>query len=104
MENRLENRKPHCIDLMYGANDTYSPGTALNLSPHGMLIHADSQMVPINREIKLVLVLEQEVISMRGVVCWNSEILDMQPEADKRLGVFIPDPHPEYVQFIDRLN
>ncbi len=104
MENRLENRKPYCIDLMYGMNDTYCPGTTLNISCHGMLIHAESQMVPINRELKLVLVLGSEVVSMRGIVCWNSEILGLEPEADKHLGIFIPDPPPYYVDYINRLN
>ena len=104
MEKRLENRTLYCIELMYGMNDTYCPGTALNLSHHGMLIRAESQMVPIDHEIKLVLVLDSEVVSMRGIVCWNSEILDMQPEADKHLGVFIPDPHPGYIDYLNHLG
>jgi len=104
VENRLEKRTPYCIDMMYGANDTFCPGTTLNVSPHGMHIHAESQIVPIDREIRLVLVLGSEVVSMRGIVCWNSEILGLEPEADKHLGVFIPNPHPEYIQYLNRLN
>jgi hypothetical protein len=104
VEKRLENRTSHCIELMYGSNDTFCPGSTLNVSAHGMHIHAESQMVPIDREIKLVLVLGSDVVSMRGIVCWNSEILGLEPEADKHLGVFIPDPHPEYVEYVNRLD
>lgn len=104
MEKRSEKRMPHCIELMYGGNDTFCPGKTLNVSCHGMHIHADSQIVPIDHEIKLVLVLDSEVVSMRGIVCWNSEILDMQPEADKHLGVFIPDPHPGYIDYLNHLG
>lgn len=104
MEKRMEGRRSHAIELMYGSNDTYCPGTALNLSRHGMRIHAESQIVPIDREVKLVLSLPDKVVSMRGVVRWNSEVLDLDPEADRHLGVFIPEPHPDYIEFIDSLN
>ena len=104
MEKRHENRSLHCIELMYGSNDTYCPGTALNVSPHGMRIHAESQIVPINHEIKLVLTIAGQVISMVGIVCWNSEVLGLEPETDKHLGVFIPAPRPEYIEYIQRLG
>jgi hypothetical protein len=100
----MEGRRLHALELMYGCNDTYCPGTALNLSRHGMRIHAESQIVPIDREVKLVLTIDSGVISMRGVVRWNSEVIDLDPEADRHLGVFIPDPHPGYVDFVDRLG
>ena len=103
MEKRMESRRRHAVELMYGSNDTYCPGTALNVSCHGMRIHAESQIVPIDREIKLVLTLNGELVSMRGIVRWNSEVLDLQPEADRHLGVFIPEPPPDYVDFIHRL-
>lgn len=104
MEKRSEKRMPHCIELMYGGNDTFCPGKTLNVSCHGMHIHADSQIVPIDHEIKLVLSLDQEVVSMCGVVCWNSEVLGFEPEADKHLGVFIAAPPPGYLRFVDCLN
>ncbi len=104
MEKRMESRTLHRLELMYGSNDTYCPGTALNLSRHGMRIHAESQIVPIDHEVKLVLTLAGEVVSMRGIVRWNSEVLDLDPEADRHLGVFIAEPHPDYIEFIDRLN
>ncbi len=104
MEKRLENRIAHSIELMYGSNDTFCPGTTLNVSRHGMRIHAESQIIPINREIKLMMTLKGEIISMRGIVCWNSEILDLQPEADRHLGVFIPDPSSSYIRYVDCLN
>jgi len=104
LENRHENRSRHCIELMYGSNDTYCPGSTLNVSPHGMRIHAESQIVPIDHEIKLVLTLRGEVISMQGVVCWNSEVLGLEPEPDKHLGVFIPAPRPEYIDYIQGLD
>jgi hypothetical protein len=104
VENRIEKRISHYIDLMYGSNDTFCPGIADNLSFHGMLIHAESQMVPINHEIKLMLTLGDNLVSMRGVVCWNSEILSFQPEAERYIGIFISNPHPGYVDYVSRLN
>jgi hypothetical protein len=104
VENRLEKRRHHRLDLMYGCNDTYCPGMTLNISSHGMSIHAESQMIAIAREIKLVMTIDGEMISMRGVVCWNSEVLGFEPETDKYLGVFIPEPHPIYVNFVESLN
>lgn len=104
MENRRERRMQHSVELMYGCNDTYCPGTALNLSAHGMRIHAESQMVPINREIKLVLTLDDTLVSMRGIVCWNSEVIDLEPEADRHLGVFIPDPPSDYLEYVGNLH
>ncbi len=103
MEKRLEKRTQHRIELMYGCNDTYCPGTALNLSPHGMRIQADSQVVPIDREIRLLLTLGDEMVSMRGIVRWNSEVYDLDPEGDKHLGIFLPDPHPDYTAYVSRL-
>ena len=92
------------MELMYGFNDTFCPGTTINVSRHGMRIQAGSRMVPIDRKIKLVLVLGKDVVSMLGVVFWNSEILGLEPEADKHLGIYIPEPHPYYVHFVDHLN
>ncbi|MDD8013021.1 MAG: PilZ domain-containing protein [Acidobacteriota bacterium] len=104
MEKRIERRRQYSIDLLYGSNDTYSPGTACNISLHGMLIHAENKIVPINHEIKVLMTIDGEIVSLLGIVCWNSEILDLKPEADKCLGVFIPDPHPEYIKYLGRLN
>lgn len=104
MEKRLEKRTQQRVELMYGCNDTYCPGTALNLSAHGMRIRAESQMVAIDREIKLVLSLGDELVSMRGVVCWNSEVYDLDPEGDKYLGVFLPDPPENYLKYLFQLN
>lgn len=89
---------------MYGKNDTFCPGSTLNVSPHGMRIQAESQIVPIDHEIKLVLTIGGEVISMRGFVCWNSEVLGLEPESEKHLGVFIPAPRVEYIQYIQGLG
>lgn len=100
----MEGRRQHPLELMYGCNDTYCPGTALNISRHGMRIHAESQIVPIDHEVKLVLTLDSGVISLRGIVRWNSEVIDLDPEADRHLGVFIPDPPTDYVDYIDRLG
>lgn len=104
MEKRLEPRVLQRVELMYGCNDTYCPGTALNLSPHGMRIRAESQMVAIDREIKLVLTLGDELVSMRGVVRWNSEVYDLDPEGDKQLGVFLPDPPESYLKHLYLMN
>ena len=104
MENRREKRSRHSLEIMYGRNDTFCPGSTLNVSPHGMRIHAESQIVPIDHEIKLVLTIGGDVISMQGVVCWNSEVLGLDPETEKHLGVFIPAPRSEYVEYILRLG
>jgi len=104
VENRSEKRIQHRIELMYGCNDTYCPGTAVNLSPHGMRIHAESQIVAIDREVRLVLTLDGQPVSMTGFVRWNSEVLDLQPEADRHLGIYVPDPPLSYLDYLYRLN
>jgi len=104
MEKRLEKRVLHCLELMYGGNDTYSPGSTRNISRHGMLIQAENQLFPIHNEIKVMLSLGSEIISLRGIVCWNSEYYGLEPLTEKQLGIFIPEPLPEYTEYIDRLN
>jgi len=104
MEKRLEKRLMHSLELMYGGNGTYCPGSTRNISRHGMLIQAENQIFPIHHEIGVMLTLGGEIISLRGIVCWNSEFLGLEPLAEKQLGIFIPDPQPEYTDYIDRLN
>lgn len=104
MEKRFEKRLLHCLELMYGGNDTFSPGSTRNISRHGMLIKAENQIFPIHHEVKVLLTLGGDIVSMRGVVCWNSEFLGLEPLAEKQLGLFIPDPRPEYIDYINRLN
>ncbi len=104
MEKRLEKRLLHSLELMYGGNDTYSPGNTRNISRHGMLIQAENQIFPIHHEVKIMLTIGNEIVSMRGIVCWNSEYLGLEPLAEKQLGVFICNPLPEYTEYIDRLN
>ena len=104
MEKRLEKRLLHSLELMYGGNDTYSPGSTRNISRHNMLIQAENQIFPIHHEIKVMLTLGGEIVSLRGLVCWNSEFLGLEPLTEKQLGIFIPDPLPEYTDYIERLN
>ena len=104
MEKRIEVRRLHPLELVYGDNDTFSPGLARNISPHGILIQAEYQLFPINREVKVILSIGSEPVSLRGIVCWNSEVLELDPEADRHLGVFIPDPPLDYVDYVNRLN
>jgi hypothetical protein len=104
MEKRLEKRLLHCMDLMYGGNDTFSPGSTRNISSHGMLIQAENQIFPIQHEIKVMLTIGSEIVSLRGIVCWNSEYQSLEPLTEKQLGLFIPTPPAEYLEYIDRLN
>ena len=104
MEQRIAKRLLHSIELIYGDNDTFSPGWTRNISRHGILIHAEYQIFPINQEVKIILTIDNEPVSLQGVVCWNSEYTGIETLAEKQLGIFIPDPPAQYVEFINRLN
>ena len=90
--------------LIYGDNDTFSPGLARNISPHGILIQAEYQLFPINRKVKVILSIDSEPVSLNGVVCWNSEYTTMEDMMEKQLGLFIPDPPLQYVDYVNRLQ
>jgi hypothetical protein len=104
MEKRIEKRLLHPLELVYGDNDTFSPGWARNISHHGILIQAEYQLFPINREVKILLTIGNEPVSLRGIVCWNSEYMGMESVAEKQLGLFIPEPPPQYINYINCLN
>ena len=104
MEKRIEKRLHHYMELVYGDNDTFSPGLARNISPHGILIQAEYQLFPINREVKVILSIGSDPVSLQGIVCWNSEYIGMEAMAEKQLGLFIPDPPPQYINYINCLN
>jgi hypothetical protein len=104
MEKRIAKRLVHAIALIYGDNDTFSPGWTRNISSHGILIQAEYQVFPINREIKIILTISDKPVSLQGIVCWNSEYTGMEAATEKQLGIFIPDPPPEYVNYINSLN
>lgn len=104
MENRIEKRLRHPIELIYGDNDTFSPGYARNISSHGILIQAEYQIFPINRKIKIILTIGNEPVSLQGIVCWNSEYSGLEAMTEKQLGLFIPDPAPQYVNYVNRLD
>jgi hypothetical protein len=104
MEKRIENRWHHAIELVYGDNDTFSPGLARNISLHGILIQAEYQLFPINRKVKVILYIGGEPVSLCGIVCWNSEYSGSEARPEKQLGLFIPDPPLPYIDYINRLN
>jgi hypothetical protein len=104
MEKRIEKRLLHPIALIYGDNDTFSPGWARNISRHGILIQAEYQIFPINRLVKIILTIDNEPVSLRGIVCWNSEYTGLEAMTEKQLGLFIPDPPPQYINYINCLN
>jgi hypothetical protein len=103
VEKRLDKRLLYCLELMFGGNDTFSPGLTRNVSHHGMLIQAENQIFPIHHPIRILLTLGNEPIYMKGIVCWNSEIFVTPPLSEKQLGVFISKPAPEYITYIDRM-
>jgi hypothetical protein len=104
MEKRIEKRLLHSLELIYGDNDTFSPGLARNLSPHGILIQAEYQLFPINRKVKIILTIDNEPVSLQGIVCWNSEYEGLETMTEKQLGLFIPDPPPQYTSYINSMN
>jgi hypothetical protein len=104
MEKRIEPRLLHPLELVYGDNDTFSPGMARNISLHGLLIQAEYQLFPINRQVKVILSIGNEPVSLCGIVCWNSEYTGMEAKTEKQLGLFIPDPPLQYVNYVNRLN
>ena len=104
MEKRIEKRLHHFMELVYGDNDTFSPGRTRNISGHGILIQAEYQIFPINHAVKIVLTIGDEPVSLQGIVCWNSEYTALEAMTEKQLGMFIPDPPTQYVNYINRLN
>ena len=104
MEKRIAKRLLHSIELIYGDNDTFSPGWTRNISRHGLLIHAEYQIFPINHEVKIILTIGNEPVSLQGVVCWNSEYTGLEAIPDKQLGMFIPNPPDQYINYINSLN
>ena len=104
MEKRIAKRLLHSIEVVYGDNDTYSPGWTRNLSSHGILIQAEYQIFPINHAVKIILTICDEPVSLHGIVCWNSEYTGVEAMAEKQLGLFIPDPPPQYVKYINSLS
>jgi hypothetical protein len=104
LEKRIEKRLHHAMELIYGDNDTFSPGRTRNISSHGVLINAEYQLFPINREVKIILTIGNEPVSLQGIVCWNSEYAGLETMPEKQLGMFIPDPPPQYINYINCLN
>ena len=104
MEKRIEKRLLHPLELLYGDNDTFSPGLARNISPHGILIQAEYQLFPINRTVKIILTIDNQPVSLQGIVCWNSDYSGLEAKTEKQLGLFIPSPPPQYIDFINCLN
>jgi hypothetical protein len=104
MEKRIAKRLLHSMELLYGDNDTFSPGRTCNISSHGLLIEAEYQIFPINREVKIILTIGNEPVSLQGVVCWNSEYTGLEAMTEKQLGIFIPDPPSQYINYINSLN
>jgi hypothetical protein len=104
MEKRIEKRLLHPLEVVYGDNDTFSPGLARNLSHHGILIQAEYQLFPINRLVKIILTIDNEPVSLQGIVCWNSEYTGLEAMTEKQLGLFIPDPPPQYISYVNSIN
>jgi hypothetical protein len=104
MEKRIEQRLLQSMELLYGGNDTFSPGLARNISSHGILIQAECQLFPINHAVKIILTIGSEPVSLQGIVCWNSEYAGVEAMTEKQLGIFIPDPPPQYINYINSLN
>jgi len=104
MEKRIAKRILHSIELVYGDNDTYSPGWTQNISSHGILIQAEYQIFPINHSVKIILTISNEPVSLQGIVCWNSEYTGLEAMTEKQLGIFIPDPPLQYVNYINSFN
>jgi hypothetical protein len=104
MEKRIEKRLLHPLEVIYGDNDTFSPGLARNISHHGILIQAEYQLFPINRLVKIILTIDNEPVSLHGIVCWNSEYTGLEAMTEKQLGLFIPDPPPQYINFVNSFN
>jgi len=104
MEKRIEERLLHCLEVTYGDNDTFSPGRTQNISHHGMLIQAENQIFPIDVKVRVLLTIGNEPVSLEGVVCWNSDYMDREPLAEKKLGLFIPDPPSQYIEYVNRVN
>ena len=55
-------------------------------------------------QVKIMLTIGNEPVSLQGIVCWNSEYTGVEAMTEKQLGIFIPDPPPQYVNFINSFS
>jgi hypothetical protein len=104
MEQRAEKRSSHCLELTFGNNETSYPGWTRNISRHGILISSESQTFPVKKEIKVLVKIGGDSIALNGAVCWNNEFQEAWILPGKQMGLFIPDPPPQYVNYINHLN
>jgi hypothetical protein len=104
MEQRIEKRLNHCLELTFGNQETLSSGCTRNISRHGILISSESQVFPVKNKIQVNLQIGGESIALDGVVCWNHEFQEGWVLPERQMGLFINDPPAKYSDYINRLS
>lgn len=103
MEQRIEKRLAHCLELSFGRSETSHHGWTENISRHGLLINSEDFLFQANNQILIALKIGRDSIAMQGVVCWNNEYRQESEFQKNLMGVLIHEPAPIYSDYIGRL-
>lgn len=101
MEKRAYSRIPVELDArFYCCNGTYHSGTITNLSEKGMFIRTKEMCFPFDSRLEIFIPLKDE--RLRVPVNLNRIIIS--PDSDDSIGVELPDPPQEYIEFVKSLR
>ena len=103
MEQRVEKRLNHCLEVNFGDNGTSQRGWTRNISRHGMLISSENSLFHLKNAVKISMKIGSDSIVLDGVVCWNNECQDAWDFPENQMGLFIQEPPPRYCDYISRL-
>ena len=103
MEQRVEKRLNHCLEVNFDDNGTSQRGWTRNISRHGMLIGSENPFFHLKNAVKISLKIGSDSIALDGMVCWNNEYRDTWDFSENQMGLFIQDPPPRYCDYISRL-
>ncbi len=100
MDKRAFKRIP--IDLkvrFYCCNKTYT-GTITNLTEKGMFISTHELYFPFNSQLEIFIPLKDKGLHIPV----NLNRITMSPDSDDGIGVELPNPPQDYLEFVDSLR
>ncbi len=102
MEKRAYSRIPVELDVrFYCCNGTYHSGTVTNLSEKGMFIRTKEMCFPFDSQLEIFIPLKKDE-KLRVSV--NLSRIIISPDSDDSIGVELPDPPREYLEFVKGLR
>ncbi len=101
MEKRAYSRIPVELDVrFYCCNGTHHPGTITNLSEKGMFIRMNEMCFPFDSQLEIFIPLKNE----RLRVSVNLNRIIISPDSDDSIGVELPAPPQDYLEFVKSLR